>query len=406
MSEWKTYAIEELFDISSGLSKPRDQFGFGTPFLSFKNVFKNFFVPRELTELVNATEKEKQRCSIMEGDIFFTRTSEEESELGMSSVALQNYPNATFNGFTKRLRLKKDVNTSLDPVFAGYLFRSPGFRKKLVRTATITTRASLNNSTLNALEISLPDFDLQKSIGRLLKSFDDKTSLLRRQNQTLEKIAQTLFKRWFIDFEFPNEEGKPYRSSGGAMRASELGEIPTEWYEGKLGDILYLNYGKTLKAKDRKGGNFPVVGSSGIIGFHSDFVVQAPGIVIGRKGTIGKVIWLDRNFYPIDTTFYISDKMGVKALYYHYFLLEKQRFDRIGSDSAVPGLNRNQALDLEEVIPPSHIVSEFQESVEPIFNKMELNKRAIQTLIKTRDALLPKLMNGQIRIKDLEHHKT
>lgn len=102
--DWKTIPLTDLYDIGSGLSKPRSEFGFGQGFLTFKDVLDNYFVPDELSALVNSTEKEQANCSVMRGDVFLTRTSETQPELGMSSVALRDYPNATFNGFTKRLR--------------------------------------------------------------------------------------------------------------------------------------------------------------------------------------------------------------------------------------------------------------------------------------------------------------
>jgi len=104
MSEWKEYKLNEIYDFGSGLSKPRSEFGHGDGFLSYKDIFHNYFVPNTLTELVNSTEKEQKSCSIQRGDVFLTRTSETDEELGMSCVALKDYPRATFNGFTKRLR--------------------------------------------------------------------------------------------------------------------------------------------------------------------------------------------------------------------------------------------------------------------------------------------------------------
>src|SRR6056297_1411360 len=99
-SEWRTVSLDELYEFSSGLSKPRSAFGSGYPFLSFKDVFYNSSIPEQLTELVNSNDQERTRCSIKRGDVFLTRTSETMDELGMSCVALRDVPNATFNGFT------------------------------------------------------------------------------------------------------------------------------------------------------------------------------------------------------------------------------------------------------------------------------------------------------------------
>jgi len=90
MSDWKISTIDEIYDFASGLSKPRDQFGFGYPFLSFKDVFNNYILPKQLTQLVNTTEKERVTCSVKKGDVFLTRTSETQEELGISSVALED----------------------------------------------------------------------------------------------------------------------------------------------------------------------------------------------------------------------------------------------------------------------------------------------------------------------------
>src|SRR5690348_14382733 len=128
MWNFKRYKIGDIYIVSSGLSKSRDQFGFGNPFVTFKDVFYNYFLPKELENLANTSEKEIKSCSVKKGDIFLTRTSETANELGMSSVALCDYPKATFNGFTKRLRLKEDVAIEINPVFIGYYFRSNPMR--------------------------------------------------------------------------------------------------------------------------------------------------------------------------------------------------------------------------------------------------------------------------------------
>jgi type I restriction enzyme S subunit len=129
MSEWKNIPIGELYEIRSGLSKPSSDFGTGYPFLSFKDVFYNTFVPEKLTQLVRSTPKERESCSIKRGDVFLTRTSETQNELGMSCVALKDYENATFNGFTKRLRPKQ--KTEISPEYAGYFFVVLSFVREL-----------------------------------------------------------------------------------------------------------------------------------------------------------------------------------------------------------------------------------------------------------------------------------
>ena len=121
MSEWKKVKLGELYEVHNGLSKGRQFFGSGYPFLSFSTVFNNWFLPKELDSLVQSSDKEREACSIKKGDVFITRTSETMDELGMSSVALKDYPNATYNGFTKRLR---PITDEVVPEYIGYYLRS------------------------------------------------------------------------------------------------------------------------------------------------------------------------------------------------------------------------------------------------------------------------------------------
>jgi type I restriction enzyme S subunit len=190
-----------------------------------------------------------------------------------------------------------------------------------------------------------------------------------------------------------------YRDSGGKMIDSELGEIPEGWRVERLGDVLTLEYGKPLKEEERSGSGFPVFGSNGIVGYHKEFLVTGDGIVVGRKGTAGSVIFVENNFYPIDTTFYVQCNLKTDKLFFHYLLLLTQDLERIGSDSAVPGLNRNAAYMIEVVIPPTQGINYFHQIVKPIFSKLKNNNLQIQTLSTLRDTLLPKLMRGEMRVK-------
>jgi type I restriction enzyme S subunit len=383
MERSKKYKIGQLYNVSSGLSKSREEFGFGHPFVTFKDVFYNTFLPDQLASLANTTEKEIKACSVKKGDIFLTRTSETFDELGMSSVALKDYRNATFNGFTKRLRLKEDAKLLIDPVYIGYYFRSPFVRAQISSHSSMTTRASLNGESIKSIEIQLPEYETQVAAGQILKSLDTKIELNRQMNQTLEQMAQALFKKYFVE-------------------DVDLENIPRGWKMGRLAEVLELCYGKALKENERQDGIVPVLGSSGIVGFHNASLVNGPGIVVGRKGNAGSVIWVHQNFFPIDTTFYVIDKIGVKDLCYHYFLLKTLDFKSVNSDSAVPGLNRNEAYRFEVLVPPANRIQKYNEVVKCFFKQMETNLEETQTLITMRDRLLPKLISGEIKIPEAE----
>lgn len=198
-SNWKTTKLIEHYDIRSGLSKPAKDFGSGYQFLTFKDVFYNYFTPDTLGDLVQSNEKERETGSVKRGDVFLTRTSETMNELGMSCVALKDYENSTFNGFCKRLRPYEE--SELLPEYVGYYLRSSKFRQDMLAFSTMSTRASLNNEMIGRLEISYPSKGEQKKIATILKNLDNKITLNRQINQTLEQMAQALFKSWFVDFD-------------------------------------------------------------------------------------------------------------------------------------------------------------------------------------------------------------
>lgn len=233
----------------------------------------------------------------------------------------------------------------------------------------------VTQTLLRSIDVEIPTYiPEQRAIAGVLSSLDDKIDLLHRQNKTLEAMAEALFRQWFVE------------------------EADAGWEEGKLGDLIHLEYGKALKDEARSGSGFPVVGSSGIVGYHDDFLVKGPGIVIGRKGTLGKVHYFPSNFFPIDTTYYVQSKRPSERLIFELFLLKTISFENMNSDSAVPGLNRDIALSFELKIPPLKLVKQFSDSVSGVLNKYLANIEQIRSLESLRDTLLPKLMSGEVRV--------
>lgn len=299
-NNFKKYSLLEVYDVANGLSKSRKEFGFGYPFLSFKEVFNNYFLPNNLVNLANTTEQERKKCSIKKGDVFITRTSETFNELGMACVALKDYPEATFNGFTKRLRPNNKVH--VNPEYAGFYFQSPCFRKQVLSLTTMTTRASLNNEMLGRLTIFLPDIDRQEEISKILFDCHQKVENNLSINKTLEEMAQAIFKSWFVDFDPVHVKTEAIKNGGSHDDAriagmsvisgktkeelasmqtespedytelasttdafpssfveSELGLIPEGWEMKPIGDIVKAKGGYAFKSKDFHDVGHPVI---------------------------------------------------------------------------------------------------------------------------------------------------
>ena len=183
MNKLHKYAFSELYDMTSGISSTKEQAGHGAPFASFSTVFNNFFLPNELTDLMDTSECEQETYSIKKGDILITRTSETVDELAMSCVALKDYPKATSSGFVKRLR-PKTTGIAYDK-YMGFFLRSKYFRKVINNNTTMTLRASFNEDIFSFLDLYLPDYEEQVKIGDMLYNLEKKIQLNSKINDNL-----------------------------------------------------------------------------------------------------------------------------------------------------------------------------------------------------------------------------
>lgn len=413
---WKTYKLGDLYTVTSGLSKSREEFGFGHSFVTFKDVFYNYFLPSELTSLANTTEKEIKSCSVKKGDVFLTRTSETPHELGMSSVALKDYEGATFNGFTKRLRLKEGVKIEIDPVFIGYCLRTDSFRNQVNMHATMTTRASLNSAAINSIEVSMPDFDSQIQIGEILKSLDDKIALNVQTNKTLEEIVNALYKHWFVDF-------GPFKN--GKFIKSELGMIPEGWKDNKINQLFNLTIGRTPPRKEQewfsKNPNdikWISIKDMGIAGAYiyttSEYLTKEAvakhnvpkipinTVVLSFKLTVGRLTITTEEMLSNEAiAHFIPTKDNYLTPEFTYLFLKNFNYESLGSTSSIATAVNSQTIkNIDILFPNKTTIDSFHSSVGNLFEKIKQNTKETDLLKQTRDYLLPKLISGEVRIKD------
>ncbi|EEC0294359.1 restriction endonuclease subunit S [Salmonella enterica subsp. enterica] len=334
------------------------------------------------------------KSDAIKGDILFTAAG----TIGQVGMIPQSAKYDRYVISNKQLRFRVDPEKA-DPDYVYYWLASPWIYKTIIDRNTGSTVPLINLGIIKSLPVSLPkDIIEQKKIASVLANIDEKIALNNRINAELEAMAKTLYDYWFVQFDFPDANGKPYKTSGGKMEynATLKREIPAGWDNCKLKDIISMEYGKPLKAETRSGDGYPVFGSSGIVGFHHDYLVEGPGIVIGRKGTVGKVNYTFDNFYPIDTAYYVNSKISMIFL---NFLISSMGLERMNSDSAVPGLNREATLGLPIVNTPLNLILKYHACVEAGFEKKRLIQKENNNLETLRDWLLPLLMNGQVTVK-------
>ena len=298
-----------------------------------------------------------------------------------------------------------------DPFYLFYYFKSSTGRHELLKNSSQVGTPGIGQplASLKSIRLILPPIQEQRAIAHILGTLDDKIELNRKMNQTLEAMARASFKSWFVDFD-PVRAKAEGRDPGllpdlaalfpEGFEDSELGEIPMGWRVQQLGDLIELAYGKALKEENRQPGNVPVFGSNGQVGTHNDKLVTGPGIVVGRKGNPGIVTWAPSDFFPIDTTFYIVTKGTCNSLYFLFYALQDQNLASLGADSAVPGLNRNMAYMSQLVVPAAPILDAFDKVAQPVFERISHNNVESRTLASLRDALLPKLLSGEIRVHE------
>ena len=392
-TEWKEYKLGEIYEVHNGLSKGREFFGSGYPFISFSTVFNKWFIPEIITDLAQTTEFEQESYSIKTGDILVTRTSETADELGMSCVALRDIPKATYNGFCKRMRqYNKDID--VDSKYVGYYMRNPEFRKNFQAFAgSMSTRASLTNDALLGLTIKLPPLAEQQRIAKILSSLDDKIELNNAINRNLEEQAQALFKNWFVDF------------------APFGGEMPDDWTTASLSDIAdYLNglAMQKFRPKENEVG-LPVLKIKELRqGFPGDdaeqcspsikpeYIVNDGDVIFSWSGSLLVDLWCGGTCGLNQHLFKVTSKHYDKWFYYMWTKHHLDRFIFLAADKATTmGHIKREELDKAEVcIPSKSDYAKIGSSLEPIIETIIAKKIENRHLITLRDELLPKLMNG------------
>lgn len=278
---------------------------------------------------------------------------------------------------------------------------------------------TLNRNHINSIQVKIPNLENQEKIANILSSLDDKIELNNEMNKTLEEMAQSIFKRWFVDFEFPNEDGQPYKSSGGEMVDSELGMIPKGWEVQCIGDIGNVITGKTPSAKvegsygdecnfitPRDITDSPIIlnterklSSIGINNLKKNLVCKNSIGVSCIGSNLGEVYITGENSITnqqINTV--VLDESHIYPYVYIYLKNMKNEFLNMAGGSAVPIINKTSFSGINILMPDMYILNKFVQSTTCYFERIEENLKENESLIALRDSLLPKLMSGEIKV--------
>ncbi|MEI0485169.1 restriction endonuclease subunit S [Brachyspira intermedia] len=272
-----------------------------------------------------------------------------------------------------------------------------------------TTFMEVNSASLKNLELPIPPLEEQKKIASILSSLDDKIELNNRMNKILEETAQTIFKEWFINFNFPNEEGKPYKKSGGKMIESELGEIPGGWEVTSLENILKVIKGKKtkethIKKTDLLNSQYLTIdcyNNSNIE--YTEYVekmyVDKLDIIMVMDGASSGKLFYGKNGILSSTMakFYVENKNINEIVFFFLKKIENEIMYHT-TGSAIPHANKQFILNKKIALPPKQLLN-LTNYIKTIREKIISNVEENQKLTGIRDSILPKLMSGEIRIK-------
>lgn len=416
MSEWKFLTLKEaeleFIDGDRGVNYPKKSELLpegDCVFLNTGNVRKNSFDFSNLDFITKEKDNLLRNGKLQRDDIVLTTRGT------VGNVALYSqevlFGNIRINSGMVIIRVNKNF---WHPYFVYLFFQSHLFKKQISRLISGSAQPQLPISILETVSIPQLTLDEQKEIILYIKSIDQKIQINNQINQELESMAKTLYDYWFVQFDFPDQNGKPYKSSGGKMVYNpELKrEIPEGWGVEKLGDIANITMGQSPK-----GTSYNEVGE-GMLFFQgsTDFgwrfpvarqyttepsrIAEEDDILLSVRAPVGTLNIADTRCCIGRGLAAINSKVGVNSYIFNVMQDFKKLFDMRNSVGTTFGsITKDDLYSLQLVYPPNELLMKFDQSVKSFDREIKNRSRQNQGLTQLRDWLLPMLMNGQVKVR-------
>ena len=394
MATWRTCKLGDLLEVKHGFAFLGEHFGSaGTHVVLTPGNFLEEGGFKERSDKAKWYSGQIPEDYVLnEGDLIIAMTEQAEGLLGSSALI----PRSGFYLHNQRLGfIQIHDRKQADQHFVYYLFNTKPVRQQIRGSASGTKSRHTAPSRIADVKVSIPPIPIQRRIAGILSAYDELIETSQRRIKILEAMARALYREWFVHFRFPGHESVP-------RVPSPLGDIPQGWEVGSLVDVLVLQRGFDLPKADRLKGSVPIYAASGVTGFHNEAKVKAPGIVTGRSGTIGDVIYVQEDFWPLNTALWVKELPKSEPLY-AYYVLSSLDLNQFNSGAAVPTLNRNDIHGLDALIPPRPLQRKFQEVADAMLRQARSLDLQTQNLRRTRDLLLPRLLSGQIDVEAMDH---
>ena len=412
---WKKYKLSEIGTVVGGATPSTTVerfYGGDIPWLTPKDLsnFQDRYIERGER---NITQEGLDSCSaqlLPANSVLFS------SRAPIGYVAIAKNPIATNQGFKSIV-----PNEKVDSLFLYYILRYN--KERIEAMGSGTTFKEVSGSVMKDVEISLPSLEEQRRIAGILGAIDDKIENNRRINTNLELQAQALYKQWFVDFDFPNEEGKPYKSSGGKMADSELGPIPDGWRVGLLKDIVNFQSGFPFKSElFSEQGTYRLITIKGVQDGYLDvngavYIKNIPDrmppyclltegdIIMSLTGNVGRCCIVERENLLLNQRVVKLQPTFINSNMFIYTMFRRESFKEkliaLAKGTAQTNLSPIETANMRTITPSASCLVRFNKLGQSIFKQLLKNIKENNRLAAIRDTLLPKLMSGELSVNDV-----
>ena len=418
--ELKKYKLADIANIEiSGVDKKTIEGETPVRLCNFVDVYYNWAVTKEKAKVfmkASAKQTEMDKCSIGKGMVAITKDSETRDDIGIATYIADDFEDVLLGYHCALITPNPAV---VDGKYLNAFMHTRYIQKYFENNASGSgQRYTLSNDTISNIPVLLPSIKVQHIIGKLLADLDRKIELNKQINDNLEAMAKQLYDYWFVQFDFPNEEGKPYKSSGGAMVWNEKlkREIPQGWTAAKIKDVAQTYSGGTPTSTNSEyydGGDIPWINSGelnnpiitsttnyiteeGLNNSSAKLYPQDTVLVALYGATAGKVSLLSFEACSNQAVCSVIPQNKIMTTYIRYYLSSLyEHFITLSSGSARNNISQDTIKNTILPIPQGKILKEFSDAVAPIISKIIANQKEMENLTKQRDELLPLLMNGQ-----------
>jgi len=425
MSNWKKQSLGNVADVKlSNVDKLTKENERLVRLCNYTDVYKNSFIDINKSQsfmIASCNENEYEKFILKKGQVAITKDSETPNDIGVSTYISDDFDDVVL-GY--HLALITPNTYKLNGRFLHYWLNTKQAKRYFKNNAGGSgQRCTLVLDCIKSTPLYLPELSIQEKIAKVLSELDAKIELNNRINRELEAMAKTLYDYWFVQFDFPNEQGKPYKSSGGKMGYNKelKREIPEGWEVKKLSDIATTGSGGTPLSTNKEyyeNGNIPWINSGEV---NMPFIVSTKNFItqkgienssakMFKRGTIlmamygataGKVSFMDIEACTNQAICAINPKEDFYRIYIKLVLEDLYKYlINLSSGSARDNLSQDKIRELKFVIPSMSLIQKFDKMVQSSMNKILINLKGNQQLTELRDWLLPMLMNGQVSVAE------